>query len=93
MEFSEEEKKLLKQYQNLPASMTNLVKRLAVEIIPPVIFIFLGLYTGRIVWFIVLIILMVFYNVQRIVRQHNNIKKLNSISLKAIGDHADETKT
>ncbi|GEM_PF-1915012 len=85
MELSEEERKLLKQYQVLSLSLPSLANRIAIEVIPAIIFVSLGIYTEKIIWFIVLISLMVTYNVQRVVRQYKNIKKLDSISKKVIG--------
>lgn len=85
MKLSEEERELLKQYQRLSETMPGLINRLAVEIIPPIIFVSIGLYTGKIIWFLTLIMLMVVYNVQRVLRQYKNIVKLRSISVKTIG--------
>jgi hypothetical protein len=93
MEFTEEEQKLLKKYQSLSTSVPSLINRVAVEIVPPVIFVTLGIYAGKIIWFIVLILLMVIYNVQRVIRQHKNIEKLNSISKKTIGNIDEGEKT
>ena len=93
MEFSEKEQKLLKQYQSLSTSMPSLTNRLAVEVIPPIVFVTIGIYTGKIIWFIVLVALMVLYNVQRVIRQHKNITMLNSISKKSIGDIDEESQT
>ena len=91
MELSEEEQKLLKQYQTLSTSLPSLANRVAIEVVPAIIFVSLGMYTEKIIWFVVLITLMVTYNVQRVLRQYKNIKKLNSISKKAIGN-IDENK-
>lgn len=85
MSLSDDEKKLLEQYQILSNSNPKFLNRLAVEIIPPIVFVCLGLYTGKIIWFLVLIVLMVTYNVQRVIHQNKNIEKLRSISIKTIG--------
>lgn len=92
MSLSEEEKILLKQYQELSGSLPSLTNRIAIEVVPAIIFTAAAIYTGKIIWFIVLIILMVFYNVQRVVRQHKNIKKLKSISEKTIGNISENKK-
>jgi hypothetical protein len=84
MNLSDDEKKLLEQYQVLSNSNPKFLNRLAVEIIPPIVFVCLGLYTGEIVWFLVLIVIMVTYNVQRGIRQYKNIERLRSISIKII---------
>jgi hypothetical protein len=84
MNLSDDEKKLLEQYQVLSNSNPKFLNRLAVEIIPPIVFVCLGLYTGEIVWFLVLIVIMVTYNVQRVIRQYKNIERLRSISIKII---------
>ncbi len=85
MELSEEEKKLLSQYQILSSSIPNFANRIAVEIVPPIIFVGLGLYTGQILWFLILIAMLVFYNLQRVIRQYKNIVRLKSISEKTLG--------
>ena len=84
MKLSREEKELLEQYKTLSDSMSSLTNRVAVEIVPPIVFVAIGLYTGKVFWFIVLISLMVAYNVQRVLRQYKNIEKLRSIAQKAI---------
>jgi len=86
MELSKEEVKLLKQYQTLSNSVPSLASRLAIEIVPAIIFVSLGLYFNQIIWFLVLIGMLVFYNVQRVIRQRKSIAKLRSISQKAIGN-------
>lgn len=73
--------------------MPSLVNRVAVEIVPPIIFVAIGIYTGQIIWFLVLITLMVIYNVQRVLRQYKNIVKLKSISKKTIGTVNEQSKT
>ena len=93
MDLTEEERKLLSQYQSLSESMPSLINRLAIEVVPPVVFVGIGLYTGQVIWFLVLITLMVTYNVQRVLRQYKNIIKLRSISKKAIGIYNGNSKT
>ena len=89
MDLTEEEKELLTQYQSLSESMPRLMNRLAVEIVPALIFVGIGLYTGKVIWFLMLVTLMVVYNVQRVLRQYKNIVKLRSIAKKVI-DSIDE---
>lgn len=93
MEISEEEKELLKQYQSLSDSMPSLANRLAIEVVPPALFVAIGIFTGQVIWFVVVIAFMVIYNVQRVLRQYKNIVKLKSISKKTIGNVSDEPKT
>lgn len=92
MNLSEEEKKLLTQYRVLSDSMPSLANRLALEIIPPIVFVSIGLYTGDLTWFLALVALMVTYNVQRVIRQYKNIVKLKSISQKALGGERNDSK-
>lgn len=82
--LSDDEKKLLAQYQVLSDSMPSLANRLAVEIIPAALFVAAGIYTDNIIWFLVLIATMVTYNLQRIIRQQKNITRLKSISQKTL---------
>jgi len=84
MNLSDKERMLLKQYETFSSSRTSLINRLAVEVVPAIIFITLGLYTEKVIWFIVLIMVMVTYNVQRILRQNSYSKSLNSIAHKAL---------
>lgn len=92
MSLSEEEKQLLKKYQDLSSSLPDLINRLAVEIIPPIIFMAMGIYTGQILWFILVIIIMVSYNVFRVIKQRKYIQNLKSISEKTIGKASDNEK-
>ena len=80
MNLSDEELQLLKKYQKFPASLLSQINRVAVEIIPPAIFVGIGLYTGKTKWFFILIILMVAYNVQRVIRQQKYLALLRSIA-------------
>ena len=91
-ELTEDEKVLLKQYQTLSTSLPNLANRLAVEVVPAVVFVMMWFFTGNVTPLIILISLMVIYNVQRVLRQHKTYKKLHSISKKSIGDVCDEEK-
>tara|TARA_B100001109_G_C18812959_1_gene450603 strand:+ start:78 stop:269 length:192 start_codon:yes stop_codon:yes gene_type:complete len=59
---------------------------LAIEIVPPIVFVAIGFYTGSFTWFIVLIAIMVFYNIQRVIQQTKAIKLLNSISEKVVAE-------
>lgn len=86
MEISDQELDLLKKYQVLGAGKGSVANRLAVEIVPPIVFVAIGFYTGSYTWFIVLISAMVFYNVQRVIRQTKAIKLLNSISEKVVAE-------
>ncbi len=91
LELSDDEQKLLAQYQTLSNSMPSFANRIAVEIIPPAIFVGIGLYTGQTLWFLLLISIMVFYNLQRVIRQYKNIARLKSISEKTIGSQNDKS--
>ena len=83
--LSLEEEALLKQYQTLSSSIPSLISRLAIEVVPPIAFLITWFLTEQVSYLIVLIAFMVFYNVQRVLRQYKNIVKLNSISKKTIG--------
>ncbi|MEQ1485298.1 hypothetical protein [Methyloglobulus sp.] len=85
-EFTKEEKELLRQYQKISPKILSLLNRLSVEVIPPIIFIVIWFYTGRVIYLIALIAILVIFNVQRVLRQYKNILLLNSISKKTIGE-------
>lgn len=92
-ELTKNEKDFLRQYQRLSTSIPSLTKRLAIEIVPPIVFVAVWFYTKSTTYLVVLILMLVAYNVQRVLRQYKNIVKLNSISMKIIGEATDETKT
>ena len=92
-ELTKKEEDFLRQYQGLSTSIPSLTRRLAIEIIPPIVFVAVWFYTKSTIYLVVLILILVTYNVQRILRQYKNIVKLNSISMKIIGEATDETKT
>jgi len=83
-QFTEDEKELLRKYQAL--STSSLGGRLAVETIPPLVFIGVWLFTGRALYLLALIAALVGYNIFRILKQHKNLSTLNSISRKVIGE-------
>lgn len=93
MEISEEEKKLLMQYQSLSDSIPNLINRIVIEVVPQALFVVIGLFTGDVIWFLIVIALMVIYNIQRVLRQYKNIVKLKSISKKTLGNISEEPKS
>lgn len=93
MEISEEEKKLLMQYQSLSDSIPNLINRIVIEVVPPALFVVIGLFTGDVIWFLIVIALMVIYNIQRVLRQYKNIVNLKSISQKTLGNISEEPKS
>lgn len=86
LDLTHEERELLRQYQTLSASIPSLANRLAVEIIPAIAFIAAWAYTGNAVYLVVFIVVTVAYSAQRVIRQYKNIKKLNAIANKAIGE-------
>jgi hypothetical protein len=91
--LTKEEKELLRQYQNLPISVSSVAGRLAAEVIPASIFIGAWVYTGHALYLVVFIAALAGYNIQRILRQYKNLLKLRSISKKTIGEVANEKET
>lgn len=90
MQLKNEEKQLLEQYKTLSNSTLNIANRLAVEVVPPIVFVAIGIIRDEIIWFLLLITIMVFYNVQRVIRQQRNLKTLKSLSDKLLNEK-DET--
>ena len=86
MKLSEQECDLLQQYSELNKSKPNLFLRLAVEVVPPALFIGLGLLRGEYIWFIALVAILVTYNVLRVLKQYKNISILASIADKTVVD-------
>ncbi len=85
-DLSEKEINLLKLYQKLSSSKPSKVNRLAVEVVPPIIFTVLGIITGNILFFVLVILLLVIFNVIKVIKQETNINLLKSISVKIVGD-------
>lgn len=72
------------------------LNRLAVELIPPVFFMALGFITGKNAFFIMVIVVLVAFNVFRVMKQVTTIELLKSISIKVIGkieENSSEPKT
>lgn len=84
-EISNKERELLEKYQVLSASAPHMFNRLAIEIVPPILFIGFWYATENVIFLIFVIFLMVVYNVQRVLSQNSNISTLSSISRKLIG--------
>jgi hypothetical protein len=91
LNLSDTEVKLLKQYQTLSTSKGKWFNRLAIEIIPPIVFVSIGLFTGNYIWFLTLIAIMVVYNVQRVIRQQKYITELQLISQKVLAERTHST--
>lgn len=88
-DFTVEERQLLEQYQKFPLNLASKANRIAVEVIPPVIFVLLGILRDRSLYFIAVICLLVSFNVLRTLRQSRMIQLLKSISIKTIGSTKD----
>ncbi|RYY04025.1 MAG: hypothetical protein EOO53_03790 [Gammaproteobacteria bacterium] len=82
LNLSLEELKVLEQYRKLSLSKAKIINLYAVEIIPPAILVVLGLVTGRTIFFIGLICILVFYNILRVYRQTSYKEHLKSIAEK-----------
>ncbi|WP_412970785.1 hypothetical protein [Glaciecola sp. MF2-115] len=91
LKLSETEVKLLMQYQTLSTSKSKRFNRLAIEIIPPIVFVSIGLFTGNYSWFLALIAIMVVYNLQRVFRQQKYITELQLISQKVLAENTQTT--
>jgi hypothetical protein len=89
MQLKNEEKQLLEQYKTLSNSTLNIANRLAVEVVPPIVFVVTGIIRDEIIWFLLLITIMVFYNVQRVIRQQRNLTTLKSLSDKLLNEKGD----
>ncbi|RGE45997.1 hypothetical protein DZC30_05790 [Comamonas testosteroni] len=84
--LSEQEQTLLTQYQRQPTGRWYFLNLLAVEIVPPAIFVALWAWTGRELFLLVLIALLVGFNVLRVLRQRRIRALLASISAKLQAD-------
>ena len=84
-QLSSEEQALLRQYAHLSTSSASDLNRLAVEVIPPAVFVALWAYTGKALFLLLLIALLVTFNVWRVMRQRKTRAALQSIAQK-LGD-------
>lgn len=91
IEFSEPEMKLLRHYQAFSQSRVGRLNRLAVEIVPPIVLLAIGLVKDSHVYAIITILLLITFNVKRVLNQDKTIPLLKSISIKSIG--SDESTT
>ena len=80
--LSPQEQALLAQYQRLPQGRGPFLHLLAVEILPPAIFVALWAWTGRELFLLLLIAVLVIFNVLRVLRQRRTRALLASISCK-----------
>lgn len=87
-ELSPQEHDLLTQYQRLPVGRWHFLNLLAVEIVPPALFVALWAWTGRALFLLLLVAVLVCLNVLRVLRQRRTRALLASISgkLKAAND-------
>jgi hypothetical protein len=80
---------LLTQYQRLPVGRWHFLNLLAVEVVPPALFVALWAWTGRELFLLLLVAVLVCLNVLRVLRQRPRARALlASISgkLKAADD-------
>lgn len=86
--LSRHEQDLLTQYQRLPVGRWHFLNLLAVEIVPPALFVALWAWTGRALFLLLLVAVLVCLNVLRVLRQRRTRALLASISgkLKAADD-------
>jgi len=84
-ELENEEIKLLEKIQKYPMTKFRKINRYAVEIIPPAIFISPAIITGNEIFYILLIIILVIFNVFQIYRQSKIINLYKFISVKILG--------
>ena len=73
------EQALLAQYQRLPTGRWHFLNLLAVEIVPPAVFVALWAFTGREL-FLLLIAVLVLFNVLRVLRQRRTRALLASMA-------------
>lgn len=85
-ELSAQEKALLAQYQQLPAGKGRLLHLLAVEIVPPALFVGLWWWSGEVLFLLTLVALLVFFNLLRVLRQRKTRALLASLSSKLLGE-------
>ncbi|MEN9353396.1 MAG: hypothetical protein RL318_721 [Fibrobacterota bacterium] len=83
-ELTSEEVGLLRSYSALPTNPSSHWNRLAVEIVPPLMFIGLWAFTGHATYLMFLILALVGYNVLRVSRQRRNIHILKSLATKLL---------
>ncbi|MDR2298115.1 MAG: hypothetical protein LBE30_07210 [Comamonas sp.] len=80
---------MLTQYQRLPVGRWHFLNLLAVEVVPPALFVALWAWTGRELFLLLLVAVLVCLNVLRVLRQRPRARALlASISgkLKAADD-------
>ena len=80
--LTDEEFRLCEQYSRLPVGVVGRLNLWAVEVIPPAAFIGIAIYTGSISYYIAAIIVLAFFNVVRLARQHRSAPVLRSIANK-----------
>lgn len=84
MNLTEEELQLLKQYRLLSTKKLVWLNRLAVEIVPPMVFVGVGIYRDEYIWFVMVVAVLVIFNIMRVVRQPKTLRLLASISKKIL---------
>lgn len=90
MRFSKSELELIENFSNYRTGFGGLVSRWAVEIVPPVALIIIGITTGSQVYPIAAVLVLVFFNVFRLVRQNSIAVELKSISEKILGSNSEQ---
>ena len=79
MKFTETEKQLIDQYADMPTAFSNRLNIWAVELIPPLVLIVLGIYLQHQYYLVAAICALVFFNVLRLYKQEPRLRMLKSL--------------
>lgn len=75
---------MLRRYQQLDVAPRRHAHRLAVELLPPLVFVALWAWTDQVVFLLALIAVQVSFNVARVLRQRSAMVQLQGIAAKAL---------
>lgn len=82
MIFTKDEKLLIDAYSKLPVKLSQRINIWAVELVPPSIFVFFGLYHDNKIYLIAAIFMLILLNIIRLIKQEKTVRLLRSISKK-----------
>ena len=84
MNFTDEEKELIKRYSELPITKSRNLNLWALDVIIPLLVLCFGIYSGSITYLVAAIVILVIFNIGRLIKRGNLARILKSICTKLI---------
>ena len=89
MNFTDEEKALIKRYSEFPITKSRNLNLWALDVIIPLLILCFGIYSESIIYLVTAIVILVIFNIMRLIKRENLARILKSICTKLISAPGD----